>query len=51
MVNQGDETIEAFQRLNTAHFDGVPTKQPFLKFLYNSEDKTIFGRTVHSWCK
>lgn len=50
MVNQGDETIDAFQHFHAAHY-GVPPKQSFSKFIYNSEDKTVLGRTVHSWCK
>lgn len=50
MVNQGVETIDAFQQFSSTYY-GVPPKQTFAQFLYNSKEKTVMGRTFHSWCK
>lgn len=49
MVNQGAETIDAFEHFNTAHF--IPPKQSFREFLYNSKTKTVLGRDGNSWRK
>lgn len=49
MVNQGAETIDAFEHFNTHHF--IPPKQTFREFVYNSKAKTVLGRTANSWCK
>lgn len=50
MVNQGAETIDAFQQ----YYSRPPvltTKESFTKFLYNPSDKSVFGRTGSSWSK
>ncbi|XP_031636259.1 sodium/potassium-transporting ATPase subunit beta-2-like isoform X2 [Contarinia nasturtii] len=49
MVNQGAETIDAFEHFNTAHF--IPAEQSFRDFLYNSKTKTVLGRNANSWIK
>lgn len=49
MVNQGAETIDAFEHFSTAHF--IPPKQSFREFLYNKKAKTVLGRNGESWSK
>lgn len=49
MVNQGAETIDAFEHFSTAHF--IPPKQSFREFLYNKKAKTVLGRNAESWSK
>lgn len=49
MVNQGAETIDAFEHFNTAHY--IPHEPTFREFLYNPKTKTVLGRNANSWCK
>lgn len=49
MVNQGDETIDAFQHFTATPI--IPPKQSFGEFLYNPKKKTVMGRTADSWSK
>lgn len=49
MVNQGDETIDAFQHFTATAI--IPPKQSFGEFMYNPKTKTVMGRTADSWSK
>lgn len=49
MVNQGEETIDAFHHY--PHTNIIPPKLSFREFMYNAEKKTVMGRTADSWSK
>ena len=50
MPTQGDETIDAFAHYYDRPYE-IPKKEPFLKFVYNAEAKTVLNRTASSWGK
>lgn len=50
MVTKGDQTVDAFQQYYSRP-PALSTKESFQKFLYNPEDKSVFGRTAPSWSK
>lgn len=49
MVNQGAETIDAFQHYHQTNM--IPPKLSFCEFMYNAEEKTVMGRSADSWSK
>ena len=44
------EQVDAFQQYYSRP-PALTAKESFKRFLYNSEDKSVFGRTAPSWSK
>lgn len=49
MVNQGAETLDAFEHFNRHNY--IPPKSSIKEFIYNPKTKSILGRTSSSWGK
>lgn len=50
MVVKPEPVVDTFQQYYQRPVE-LSTRESFRRFLYNKEDKSVFGRTSSSWCK